>query len=275
MSLKNKAVIIRDLTKEWLKNFALKNGLNIIQTKYLILNDIKIGVRARSQDVSNSRFGIRETNVRDYNYLIFVSSDESTILENVKQMKFVILNQKQLIELKLKLGNSDKSFKMNNYYPFIDFLEFESEIKKILQPKKEYFIDGVDQLYSVIEEKMVKYGIGEYDEGTKKLIVHYLAERNATVVRKAKELFELEDGHLYCDICKFDYFEAYGILGNGYIEAHHKEPLSLNGQTTTEIEDFALLCASCHRMIHKLMKVQLNNSYEELKRSLKAHMGIK
>ncbi len=48
----------------------------------------------------------------------------------------------------------------------------------------------------------------------------------------------------------------YGELGNGYIEAHHLDPLSerpelqWTDELQTSVEDVTVLCANCHRMIH-------------------------
>ncbi|MCA1337478.1 HNH endonuclease [Pseudooceanicola marinus] len=53
--------------------------------------------------------------------------------------------------------------------------------------------------------------------------------------------------------------DVYGDLGAGYIEAHHKIPVSsLDEASCTHISDLAALCANCHRIIHKngLMPVE-------------------
>lgn len=59
-----------------------------------------------------------------------------------------------------------------------------------------------------------------------------------------------------CQVCDFNFVENYGELGEGFIEAHHLLPYSdLNeGEIRTlSIEtDFAVLCANCHRMIHRM-----------------------
>ena len=48
--------------------------------------------------------------------------------------------------------------------------------------------------------------------------------------------------------------DRYGELGEGYIEAHHLTPFAgLDGRPTRldPRRDFAVVCASCHRMIHR------------------------
>ncbi|MCW5921401.1 MAG: HNH endonuclease [Saprospiraceae bacterium] len=58
---------------------------------------------------------------------------------------------------------------------------------------------------------------------------------------------------MFCQICGFDFQQVYGKVGEDYIEAHHTLPLSEieNEQTQTQIEDIALLCSNCHKMIHR------------------------
>ncbi len=61
-----------------------------------------------------------------------------------------------------------------------------------------------------------------------------------------------EKGELTCEACGFDFEKAYGSLGKGYIECHHLIPLSnFDSKKETKMEDLALLCSNCHRMIHK------------------------
>lgn len=55
-----------------------------------------------------------------------------------------------------------------------------------------------------------------------------------------------------CQACGFS-FDVYGPQGAGFIEVHHLKPLA---QQKSEAEvnprtDMAILCANCHRMIHR------------------------
>lgn len=56
---------------------------------------------------------------------------------------------------------------------------------------------------------------------------------------------------LRCEVCTFDFAQAYGPLGDGYIEVHHLTPLHISGQRETSLEDLACLCSNCHRMCHR------------------------
>lgn len=81
---------------------------------------------------------------------------------------------------------------------------------------------------------------------------HKFRERNRDVVRRKKEQALRRDGVLRCETCDFVFALVYGELGANYIECHHVTPLAeLKPGQRTRLEDLALLCANCHRMIHQ------------------------
>ena len=91
-----------------------------------------------------------------------------------------------------------------------------------------------------------------FAEGVEKYHLHRSRERLFGNTRKAKAARLKQTGALSCDICNFDFFTKYGALGLGFIEAHHKIPVSeLDGNTKTKISDLALVCSNCHRMLHR------------------------
>lgn len=81
---------------------------------------------------------------------------------------------------------------------------------------------------------------------------HKRFERDSRVSKLAKNQRLAKDEFLLCDACGFSFAKTYGDVGVGFIEAHHKVPLSkLKGEKTIRVSDLALLCANCHRMIHQ------------------------
>jgi len=73
-------------------------------------------------------------------------------------------------------------------------------------------------------------------------------QRSRSLVKDAKERFLEKHGRLFCEVCGFDYGDFYGI---DYIEAHHKRAIAdYDEDDETMIEDLAMLCANCHRIIH-------------------------
>ena len=94
-------------------------------------------------------------------------------------------------------------------------------------------------------------GEDEAFEGRILTRVHRSRERNRRLVEKRKNQRRKEcSGSLTCEVCDFDFFEAYGVRGDGFAECHHKVPLAESGTTKTRLKDLAILCANCHRMIH-------------------------
>lgn len=87
-------------------------------------------------------------------------------------------------------------------------------------------------------------------EERRRAFLHRRIERRAQLTKKAKEIH----GHT-CQACGFNFAERYGPLGEGYIEAHHKVPLSkIPGDGAVSLsprDDFAVVCANCHRMLHR------------------------
>lgn len=83
-------------------------------------------------------------------------------------------------------------------------------------------------------------------------VSHLRRERNRAVTDAKKEQAMALHGRLVCEACGFDFSAFYGKLGEGYCEVHHKIPLaSLDGKRVTTLDDLAIVCSNCHRMIHR------------------------
>jgi 5-methylcytosine-specific restriction protein A len=88
-------------------------------------------------------------------------------------------------------------------------------------------------------------------EEAKKFRWHRRAERNPRLAKQAKTYHGVT-----CKVCGFNFEEAYGPHGQGYIEAHHLVSFStLSARPDTVIldpkTDFTVVCADCHRMLHR------------------------
>jgi len=92
----------------------------------------------------------------------------------------------------------------------------------------------------------------EASEGRLLTRIHRARERNQALVRRKKQQVLAETGALQCEVCDFDFDEAYGKIGEGFAECHHLTPLAeLQPGQSTRLQDLAILCANCHRMIHR------------------------
>ncbi|QQC89479.1 HNH endonuclease [Streptomyces alfalfae] len=84
------------------------------------------------------------------------------------------------------------------------------------------------------------------------LVRRALARERDPKLRRLKIKQARQGGRpLRCEVCDFDFAQAYGPLGEGYIEVHHVTPLHASGTRSTRLDDLACLCANCHRMCHK------------------------
>lgn len=80
--------------------------------------------------------------------------------------------------------------------------------------------------------------------------LHRYRERDATLSRRKKEQVLRDTGKLACEACELDSAKKYGKPGIG-LEAHHLEPLhTLATPKAPRLSDVALLCATCHRVLH-------------------------
>lgn len=111
-----------------------------------------------------------------------------------------------------------------------------------------------------------------YEEGVRQQRERSFFERNPRLVKQAKGVYGCS-----CQACGFDFARSYGALGLDFAEVHHLNPLSERppGEWTdsiqTNIADVAILCANCHRMIHR-RKPAL--SIDELKAHLAANPTV-
>lgn len=71
---------------------------------------------------------------------------------------------------------------------------------------------------------------------------------------RRKLLDKRNDENLRCELCNFAPPALPRDLRESFFEAHHVIPLSHSfGETSTRVRDMALLCAGCHRFIHRLI----------------------
>ena len=103
-------------------------------------------------------------------------------------------------------------------------------------------------------------------EGGMKVRISKSYERSAKLRQQAVEI------HGYsCQVCGFDFKKTFGKWGENFAEVHHIKPLhELDGtpEVVNPHTDLAVLCANCHRMVHRKKKTTL--SIDELKQKLQS-----
>ncbi|WP_052184233.1 HNH endonuclease [Psychroserpens sp. Hel_I_66] len=114
-----------------------------------------------------------------------------------------------------------------------------------------------------IQESESEYKTGN-TEGGKKVVTSSKYERQPSIRNEAINIHGLE-----CAACGFNFQEFYGDWGKGFIEVHHIKPLSENKgeeKITNPETDLEVLCANCHRMVHRKKGITL--SLQELKEKI-------
>jgi predicted HNH restriction endonuclease len=92
----------------------------------------------------------------------------------------------------------------------------------------------------------------EAQEGKQVVVTHKVRERDPHIVSKKKLKVLGETGKLACEVCSFDFRSTYGGHGDRFTECHHIEPLSTPDRgPITSLADLAIVCANCHRMLHR------------------------
>ena len=100
-------------------------------------------------------------------------------------------------------------------------------------------------------------------EGGEKVYVSVRRERDPRLRADAIALHGID-----CMACGFNFEEFYGTVGKDFIEVHHVVPLSEAGRTETNpATDLIVLCANCHRIIHRRKNICLSLN------ELKDHIG--
>lgn len=92
----------------------------------------------------------------------------------------------------------------------------------------------------------------EFAEGRVAFRLHRARERSPQLVAAKKRQALKRTGSLACEICGFDFAGRYGERGQGFIECHHTVAVSDPAHRgATRLEDVALVCSNCHRMVHR------------------------
>jgi 5-methylcytosine-specific restriction enzyme A len=89
-----------------------------------------------------------------------------------------------------------------------------------------------------------------FAEGRVLTRVHKLRER-APGLRKRLLEARLSRGATVCDMCSRQSPARDQRIADACFEVHHLVPLSVATERTTRLADLALLCASCHRILHR------------------------
>lgn len=163
------------------------------------------------------------------------------------------------------------SLKMSNFlaidpnYPgkgMMSYSKLDAEIFNEFVDNKEFLFKLALKIRAAVENSNLLMQLAKIEddlereygakEGSVIYKLHKYRERNSAIVKKKKDKELREFGKLECEVCGFIFNSKYGDLGSGYIECHHKKMLSqMDVEAVTELDDLALVCSNCHRMLHR------------------------
>jgi 5-methylcytosine-specific restriction protein A len=146
------------------------------------------------------------------------------------------------------------------------FEEFSADIDRLNQLAIEIRqISNNPELSNEISkiENDETYDTDSVKEGQVLYKLHKVRERDRKIIDAKKKKVLKEKGILKCEACDFDFEKTYGAIGKGYIECHHLIPLSnFEVNKETKLDDLALLCSNCHRMIHKDLSIMTISDFK-------------
>ena len=112
----------------------------------------------------------------------------------------------------------------------------------------------------------------ESKEGKELFRKHRIRERDSSLTYKKKQN-AIKNGNLVCEVCQFSFQNFYD---QEYIECHHKIPI-YKGERITKLEDLALVCSNCHRMLHRKIEgdfLSIEQLKEAVFKSLMQQRGV-
>ena len=97
----------------------------------------------------------------------------------------------------------------------------------------------------------------EFVEGKKERVYHLKSERDRYAPIAKKAAFKSKHGILFCERCLMKPVEVYkSEAGEACIEVHHTKPIAdMKEGDKTKLEDLQCLCASCHRVVHRELRL--------------------
>lgn len=124
--------------------------------------------------------------------------------------------------------------------------------KQAMAPKIRTLFDQLQKQVIPQEESKEELMALGFPEGIWKMVrEHRARERSRALVEAKKEKVLARTGTLCCESCRHDFVKLLGGLGARCIEAHHLVPVSkLKRKRLTRLDELALVCANCHRLLH-------------------------
>lgn len=150
-------------------------------------------------------------------------------------------------------GSGPKGLKAGNRLEEEIWQTYEADpdkLKAVANAIRAAIADSVGQGPDKLVDALLNEG-EDAPEGRVLTVLHLTRERSRALVERKKAWALRRYGRLACEGCEFDFSAHYGDRGQGFLECHHTRPVhTMVEGDRTKLEDLALLCANCHRMVH-------------------------
>lgn len=200
--------------------------------------------------------------VNDEFYVVLFPENKQRVIAEIHE---VISEEKDRSLLKWRYRPSKRDGKNEERKAYFSkyFLNLDLSLEvSISVPEKVDEVSGfLNELLSLSENREKADSLDKntpdfrdsFPEGKLKERLHKQRERSSSLIKTVKEEALAQHGKLECQCCGFDFEVKYGELGREFIEAHHTKPVSELHQDgeKTQKEDIALVCANCHKMLHR------------------------
>ena len=89
-------------------------------------------------------------------------------------------------------------------------------------------------------------------EGAVQMRTHLRRERSPALVEAKRRSYRAENGGLQCQVCAMLESQLPRALAEACFEVHHLQPLAARAAPVeTRLDELAIVCANCHRMLHR------------------------
>ena len=139
-----------------------------------------------------------------------------------------------------------------------------SHNKQLLRTRAEEIRKKILNRNNVDTPSLMEEDYESRTEGGRRVYVSQKSERDARLKNAAIKIHGTS-----CQVCGFNFGLIYGEWGKGFIEVHHLQPLGDNAtaeRITNPAKDLIVVCANCHRMIHRKKGITL--TLDELKQRI-------
>ena len=145
-------------------------------------------------------------------------------------------------------------------------------------PRLRETASAIREHYPILKSAGIQHIIEDdgVEEGGIVLALHKLYERDKSIIKKKKKDVFHKYMALRCEVCDFDFAEVYGELGSLFAECHHTKPVAkMKAGEKTKQSDLSIVCANCHRMLHRDRDLLSVDGLKNLLAKVRASNAIK